>query len=785
MPGNAQPGGRSAPLNNVASTYRLQLQPGFGFTAARRLTGYLHDLGISHVFASPVLQASPGSRHGYDVTDPTRVRSELGGAAEFNAWVRALRRCGMGLVVDFVPNHMSANSPANRWWWDVLRRGRASPLAPCFDVDWRRRITLPWLTTSPPPGLRLLHGAAGWELRGAGPSLPCAPGTVHPGDSPTEVLARQHYQLVPWQQADHNLSYRRFFDVATLVGIRVEDPAVFTAIHRRLLAWIRAGKVDGVRLDHVDGLRDPLQYLRRLRRAAPHSWIVAEKILTGNERLRRDWPVAGTTGYDFLNLVLRVLVDPAGRAGLDRAYRGFAGAQPGYPTRVRRERARVVGAMLAGEVKHLVGRLDQTRLDAPTATVARLAAACPVYRTYVRQRGPVAIEDRRVLAAMRAEVTSPAARRLAGRILRGEEREFTLRLQQLTPAVFAKAVEDTVAYQYHRLAALNEVGGDPLQFGVSVAAFHAACRSAQRLWPRAMLTTATHDTKRGEDVRARLALLSEIPERWRRAVRTWAARTERYRRAGPDRNLQYLFFQTLAGAWPISQVRMRAYILKAAREAKQYTSWRRPNREYEAAVRAYVSATMRDRRCMAAIAAWVRPLLAAGWINSLTQLALKLTAPGVPDVYNGGELWDLNLVDPDNRRPVAFAARLRLLRELERGLAPEVIWMRRDEGLPKLWLMRQGLHLRRRRAQAMSGAYTPLPARGPQADRVIAFVRGGAVATVTQRFPLRAAPWRDTCIRLPRGSWVNQLTGEPVPGGKLIVGDALRRFPVALLERAA
>ncbi|MGH9520054.1 MAG: malto-oligosyltrehalose synthase, partial [Terriglobales bacterium] len=636
------------------------------------------------------------------------------------------------------------------------------------------------------PRLRLRHTPSGWELRGAGPSLPCAPGSVHCGDRPATVLARQHYQLMPWQEADRSLSYRRFFDVAGLVGVRVEDPVVFAATHQRLLGWMQAGYVDGVRLDHVDGLRDPLQYLRRLHRAAPRRWIVVEKILTGKEALRRNWPMAGTTGYDFLNLVLRLLVDPAGRAGLDRAYRGFAGAQPGYRSRVRRERARVLGGMFAGEVNQLAGMLDQSRPEAHRATVAGLAAACPLYRTYVSKRGPIAREDRRVLAAMRAEVRSLEASRLAAHMLRGEERAFTLRLQQLTPAVFAKAVEDTASYQYHRLAALNEVGGDPLQFGVSVAEFHAACAYTQKFWPRTMLTTATHDTKRGEDVRARLALLSEIPARWQRAVRAWARLTERHRRReGPDRNLQYLFFQTLVGAWPISAARMLAYMRKAAREAKEHTSWRRPDPAYEAAVLGYVAAVMRDRAFMAAVEAWLRPLLEAGWINSLTQLALKLTAPGVPDIYNGCELWDLSLVDPDNRRPVNFAARKRRLRELERGLAPEAIWARRDEGLPKLWLMRQGLHLRRCRADAMFGAYTPLPATGPGADRVIAFVRGGAVATVTQRFPVRAAPWRDTHIRLPRGTWINQLTGDRLPDGRLAVAAALRRFPVALLERAA
>ncbi|HEX9944490.1 MAG TPA: malto-oligosyltrehalose synthase [Thermoanaerobaculia bacterium] len=624
-----------------------------------------------------------------------------------------------------------------------------------------------------------------------------------------ELLSRQNYRPAFWRTAGQELGYRHFFDINTLVGLRAEDERVFADTHVRVLQWLQEGMLDGVRVDHPDGLRDPQAYFERLRAAAPDAWIVVEKVLAPGEPLRGSWPVDGTTGYDFLNLAGGLFVDRAGERPLTDLYAELTGENPEWAELMREKKLLVLSELLASDVNRLAEvflqvcerhrrHRDYTRFELRQA-LREVVACFPVYRSYVRaEAGEVSAEDERCIgeAIERARAHRPDLapdlldffRDLLLLRIRGEvESELVMRFQQLTGPAMAKGVEDTAFYNFHRLVSLNEVGGSPGAFGVSVEEFHRACADNQRRWPRAMLATSTHDTKRSEDVRARLHLLSEIPERWGEAVRRWFGRNERHRSSGwPDRNAEYLLYQTLVGAWPISAGRAAAYMEKAAREAKVHTAWTRVNPEYEEALREFVQGVVEDPEFTADLEAFVAPLVGPGRINSLAQTLLKMTAPGVPDFYQGTEVWDLSLVDPDNRRPVDYGLRRRLLEELERGICPQEILARMEEGLPKLWLIRQGLLLRRRRPDAFDpgAAYEPLQARGARADHAVAFLRGGEVAVVVPRLVIRlGGDWGDTVVELPAGRWRNELTGEEVEGGPRPAAELLARFPVALLAR--
>jgi (1->4)-alpha-D-glucan 1-alpha-D-glucosylmutase len=621
------------------------------------------------------------------------------------------------------------------------------------------------------------------------------------------LLQRQNYRLAFWRIARRNLGYRRFFDVNTLVGLRVEEAAVFADAHALLLRWVDDGLVDGLRIDHPDGLRDPEGYLRRLREAAPEAWLVVEKILGPRETLRPAWPVAGTTGYEFLNRVGGLFVEPLAEAALGAFYTELT-SEPADFAAVALEAKRLAATELLGsDVSRLAGilarvcehhRRDYTRDDLHAA-LCEVLACFPVYRTYVRaEAGEVSDEDvRQVSAAIEAARTGrPDLDRglldlledvLCLRVRGDLEAELVMRFQQTSGPLVAKGVEDTAFYRFTRFVALNEVGGDPGRFGVSLEEFHRASAEAQACWPRSLLATSTHDTKRSEDVRARLALLSEVPDRWGEAVVRWVAMNERHRRDGlPDRSAEYLLYQTLVGAWPLGVERAAAYMEKACREAKRHTSWTSPNQAYEDAVRAFVHGILGDAPFRADLEAFVAPLVAPGRVVSCAQTLVKLTAPGVPDIYQGTELWDLSLVDPDNRRPVDWALRRRLLAETL-AASPEEIWRRQDEGLPKLWVIRQALALRRERPAAfgLEGTYRALTAAGRRAVHVIAFARGDDVVTVAPRLVLGlGGEWDDTALAIPAGTWRNVLTGDAVAGGEIRLAELLHRFPVALLARA-
>ncbi len=883
----------SALADDPRATYRLQLRPGFGFAEAANLAGYLADLGVSHVYLSPCLQAAEGSTHGYDGVDPCRVSEALGGSGAHAGFCETLAHAGLGLMIDIVPNHLAIPGRQNPWWWDVLGNGPASPHAATFDIDWQAagrpwpdKLLLPVLgdhygRVLEGGQLQLSHREGEFVLSYFEHLFPVAPTSLaalleraadtcgsrdlnrlakrhaqlrnfaqdgqkkvaeqirerrtlaglrarlcreapaairaieaevarlnRDPDALDALMEGQHYRLCRWRLANHRLGYRRFFDIKELVGLRVEDEAVFQATHALVLSWVQRGWVQGLRIDHADGLWDPAVYFGRLRRACPAAWIVVEKILGPGEALPPDWPVAGTTGYDFLNLAAGLFIDPDGEEALTEIYRELTGETTDYARIVCTCKRLALTGLLGSELNRLTDLFldichrhrrhrDHAR-DELREVLVETAVFFPVYRTYLSPSKdlPAPCDEGRICdaiakaAAQRPDLDTDLFLFLRDLLLLREagplEAELAMRFQQLTGPVMAKGVEDTALYRFHRLISLNEVGGDPTRFGVSPEAFHRACVEARERRPLSLLATATHDTKRGEDVRCRLALLAEAPERWTAAVRRWMRHNERHRKGPiPDPNTEYLFYQTLVGAWPIDPDRMSAYMEKAVREAKTHTSWLRPNEPYEAGLRDFVRKVMADETYRTDLVAFVRGLLLPGRINSLAQTLLKLTAPGVPDLYQGTELWDLSLVDPDNRRPVDFHLRRRLLSEVS-GLSPEEILARMDEGLPKLWVIRQALGFRRRRPDLFGpkAAYRPLPVRGPKASHGVVFLRGEASVTVVPRLVMRLdGQWENTELTLPPGCWRNLLTGETVQGGAVRLQDLLARFPVGLLER--
>ena len=646
------------------------------------------------------------------------------------------------------------------------------------------------------------------------------------------VLERQNYRLAWWRSARRDLGYRRFFDVTTLAGLRMEDPRVFAETQALILEWLAAGVLDGLRIDHPDGLLDPEGYLRRLLWASPRAWIVVEKILESGEDLRRSWPVAGTSGYDFLRRVNGLLVDPAGEAPLIAVQAEVTGEARPFAAIARASKQDVLDETLGSELGRLTALLldilerlrrhrDHTRHDLHEALRA-LLVAFPVYRTYVRvevaddgrRTAQVAHEDEAIIGeavetakALRPDLPADLFDILGDLLLLRRpgdelEEELALRFQQLTGPVMAKGVEDTAFYRDLRLLSLNEVGGDPGAFAIAPADVHAGNRLAQERWPLGMLTTSTHDTKRSEDVRARLAVISEIADDWAEAVAGWRRLGDPYRtNAGPDGHAEYLLLQTLAGAWPIGIDRLGPYLTKALREAKLRTSWATPDEAYEAAVLDFAEGLLDDEVFRASMGAFVAKILRPGRVNSVAQLLIKLTAPGVPDVYQGTELWDLSLVDPDNRRPVDFVLRRRVLAELTGPTAPspEMLAARLadfdEPGSPKMAVLRAALAVRARDPEAFgaAGAYEPLDVRGAAQEHAFAFLRSGRVAVVVPRLTVGlGGGWDDTRIALPAGRWRDEFTGDvhevrrvrgarAASEGGTLVADLLSRFPVALL----
>jgi (1->4)-alpha-D-glucan 1-alpha-D-glucosylmutase len=763
-----------------ASTYRVQLGPGLTFSGAAELVPYLRDLGVGAMYTSPVLAAAPGSTHGYDVVDPSTPSLALGGPDGFAHLAHQLRTAGLGLVVDIVPNHMGVDDPAaNPTWWDVLKLGQGSPYARFYDIDWDcAPIMVPVLADAAAVAdLTVTDGQLAYHsLR-----FPLAPGTE--GGTPQQVHERQHYRLTDWHRADGELNYRRFFDINTLAAVRVEDPVVFRATHETVLGWVADGRVTGLRVDHPDGLADPGDYLRRLAAAAPPAWLVVEKILGPDEKLPALWPVAGTTGYDALRLVGGLFVDTGGEPAVTAFAEQECGPQD-LRSMERDAKRWVAEHILLAEVRRIARTAAEHSLPAehsPPAeqiepAVAELLACFRVYRSYLADEEDEALASAAVAAMDR--VPPELIEALTVQMARDPDGELAERVQQTAAMVMAKGVEDTVFYRYNRFIALNEVGGDPGRFGVPPEEFHRRAQQASHDHPRSMTALSTHDTKRSEDVRARLAVLSELPDEFAAAVRRWSARARL-----PEPTLNLLAWQSLVGTWPISDQRLVRYLEKASREAKIATSWIEPNAEFDAAVAAWPKTVHADAELAADVEAFVALVRDAGWSNALGQKLVQLAMPGVPDLYQGSELWDLSLVDPDNRRPVDFGRRRDLLARIDGGWLPELD----DSGAAKLLIVTRALRLRRDRPDLFGGSYEPLPAQGPAADHLFAFARGGGrLMAVATRLPVtlqRAGGWRGTVLPTGPGPWADVLTGRPVPSGWAAAEDLLQRYPVALLVR--
>ena len=817
-----EPGAPWAPL----STYRLQLRPGFGFAQAGELADYLADLGVTHVYLSPILQANPGSQHGYDVVEHSRVSADLGGEDAFRAMAERLHHHRLGIVVDIVPNHMARPTPEsrNQQLWSVLYQGQASPYAHWFDVDWEAqdgKLLMPILAgplekclddliidTAPKTPENAEH--RGPVLRYFDHVLPLRDGVA---DLPLGMLlAEQHYRLADWHDAATKLNWRRFFDIDTLIAIRAEDPDVFDATHRVLLRLAAEGLIDGLRVDHVDGLADPSRYLQRLAEATSGMWVVVEKILAGGEELPA-WDCAGTTGYDALALVDGLFADPDGGPRLTEDYVRFTGGKPDFAEVARDAKRGIADATFTAELSRLT-RLF-VRADFPALAelseadlhdvLVELLASFGVYRAYVTPGEPppdfaVAVVSAAAVSAREAlesrlhpalDAVSAAVLGLGG--VAGDARqraardELIVRFGQTTGPVLAKGVEDTAFYRWPRLAGLNEVGGDPDRFGVRPAEFHAAAGRLAVRWPATLTTLSTHDTKRQEDVRARLAVLAEWPQDWAHKVAEWhglaswltdgaaAQATER----APDPDLEYLTWQTLVGAWLIGGERLREYLSKAMHEAKTRTSWTVRDPGYEAAVLGLADAVLADPELVAGIAEFVARIAPDARVNSLGAKLVQLTMPGVPDVYQGCELTGLSLVDPDNRRPVDYQRRRLLLAALRVG-QEQVVGLDAE----KLLLTSRALELRRDHPEWFAGGYTPLGCEGPAAEHAVAFLRGGHAVTVVTRLPgglRRRGGWADTTLPLPELHWRDVLTGVRHAGLRPLLSDLTRRLPVALL----
>jgi (1->4)-alpha-D-glucan 1-alpha-D-glucosylmutase len=942
----------------IAATYRLQFNKDFTFRDATKLLDYFSELGITHIYASPILRSRAGSTHGYDVVDPTRLNPELGTEADFFSLQTELRNRGMGLILDIVPNHMSASSE-NSWWMDVLEHGPESVYASYFDVDWHppsrsldSKILLPVLggpfaevlengefklifsegrlfvqyfeslfplapkTYSEILGRNIdnLRGKLGGEstayqeysgIVAAFAALPSS-ATVKPGeagdkrlrfealrerlrqvvngnpdveaflrerldefigrrDDPASfsslerLLAEQFYVLSYWQNVNEEINYRRFFTITDLVGVRVEDPLVFEATHGLIMRLAAQPPVDALRIDHIDGLRDPLAYLNRLReqlgkdRSIEHSREISlfvEKILGRTERLPREWPVSGTTGYDFLNALNSVFVDPKGAKCIEDVYDRFVGKKLAYADLLYQKKKLIMSTLLGVEMRSLGHQLsvladkdryarDLSRTDLIQA-LFETTAHVSVYRTYIRNL-EVAREDTKIIeqaieeARARKFYLQPVHFDFIRDVLLVKNRphllpdqrearlNFVMRWQQFTGPLMAKAFEDTLLYVYNPLISLNEVGGEPRPSVAVSETFSAFIADRREHWPNSMNATTTHDTKRSEDVRARINVLSEIPGEWKERLEHWSKLNAKYKtqlngQPVPDRNEELFLYQTLLGMWPADGQnekslvdRLQEYAIKATREAMVHTRWTLPNTPHENALRKFVASILKSaptNTFLRDFVAFQKSIAYSGMVNGLSQALLKIISPGIPDFYQGSELWDLRLVDPDNRQPVDFAKRSTMLAGLKEQPESSVSFAGRltdhwQDGQIKLYAIWKALNFRREASELFSkGDFLQLEATGPRAEHILAILRRYRrewALIVAPRWLARTKAtrmgydsdsfWSETRIRLPDAApkfWENIFTGENFATvgsqGSLAIGEMLLHFPVALLS---
>ncbi|HML22862.1 MAG TPA: malto-oligosyltrehalose synthase [Aggregatilinea sp.] len=983
-----------------AATYRVQFNAGFTFRDAQAIVPYLHALGISDLYASPLLQARPGSAHGYDICDYDHLNDALGTWEDFDALVETLHAHGMGLMLDMVPNHMGIGAACNNWWMDVLENGPSSAYGGFFDIDWQpvkaelaNKVLLPILEDQygavlESGKLRLVYADGAFAVHYYDTRLPVAPDsyarilsagvdalveelgaedehvqelqsiltalsylppyTATEPDQAAErrrekevikrriaalldatpdvkaavdaaltaingdpddpasfdrldaLLAEQPYRPAFWRVASDEINYRRFFDINDMAAIHIEDPAVFNAVHDTVLDLATAGKINSLRIDHSDGLWNPADYFRRLQEsyvyhqicaapgpnlddtaaeqalgAAIHRWfdahyvpqpdsaatlplyVVTEKILSETEPLPYDWAVFGTTGYDFLNVVNGLFVDPAQRDRLTGIYDAFAGHEMDLEAIVRSSKQRIMEDALASEIGSLSRQLERITevsrryrdftLGGLSAAIRQVIAAMNIYRTYITEPENVSDRDQRYIlaAVLEARRRAPNTSRLVLTFIRdtlllrnldsfrAEDRprvlNFVMRFQQITGPIMAKSFEDTTFYIYNRLASLNEVGGHPENFGVTPGDFHAESLKRRAEWPHAMLTTSTHDTKRSEDVRAHIDVLSELPDEWEAALAQWRSINAAHKstidgEAAPDANDEYLLYQTLLGAWPDGNSapgeafrdRMAAYMVKAASEAKVHTTWISPDEDYIAAIQSFVAGVLGDAAFLDAFVPLQRRVAFFGRFNALAQVLLKVTAPGMPDLYQGTELWNYSLVDPDNRRVVDYEKRREILDDLaavdtqpdsDRAALARSLVESADDGRIKLYAIRRALAVRSALRDVFDhGSYRALEASGRRAAHLCAFVRehdGRAVIAVAprlvagltgrqERAPVGPEVWGDTWLALPPEhagrTYRSVFTGDLIAAGErggtigLPVAELLAYFPVGLLE---
>jgi (1->4)-alpha-D-glucan 1-alpha-D-glucosylmutase len=800
------------------STYRLQFNREFRFTDALRIVDYLQSLGITDLYASPILKARSGSMHGYDVTDPTQLNPELGTSEEFVELCDALHQRGMGFLLDIVPNHMAA-SLENPWWFDLLEKGEESLYAEFFDVNWElKKVLLPIL--GKPYGEALENHELQLGMFNGRPvlqyyeqKLPIAAGAENLSfDVVDRVLSRQHYRLAHWRKASDAVNYRRFFDINDLVGLRMERDDVFQATHAYLVKLVHEGKVTGLRIDHIDGLRDPKAYLDRL----SEIYVIVEKILAANEQLPSDWHTQGTSGYDFTNYVNGAFIDRKGFQKLEGIYSRLTGLTQTF-TEVFRERKRqVMRELFAGEVHALVDRLIKLaeedrhardlRSEELQEAFVSVTACLPVYRSYVRN-ADISESDRATIENAVAAAGSGAPFNFLRRVLlvepawylqhrKAEYLDFVMRWQQFTGPVMAKGLEDTAFYVRNPLVSINEVGGESSGPGsyTGVEQFHRRNLQRQTYWPHTMNTSSTHDTKRSEDARARINVLAELPEQWGRALRRWMRMNPST--TAPDTNEQILIYQSMLGAWRIDLERMQQFITKALREAKTHTSWIDINEDYERRVLCFLESIYACKEFLSDFARFHKKVAYYGALSSLSQLVLKITSPGVPDFYRGAELWDLSLADPDNRRAVDFSLRVELLKGLRESSDLGSMVTHWEDGRIKMYATSKLLQFRRAHADLfLDGEYIPLRVTGARANHLIAFARHHfdkwCIVAVPRLYaslsqvgapPLGKKVWRNTKIELPVGaprSWISVLANDAITA-PLFASDLFAKLPLGV-----
>ncbi len=843
-------------MKTPLATYRIQLNREFDFLKLKKIVPYLAKLGISHIYASPIFKARAGSTHGYDIVDPTEINAELGGRAAFEELKRENAAYGLDWLQDIVPNH-AAYSLENKRVSDVLQHGPDSRYHKFFDVDWshpstnlKGRILVPFLGKELVECIKkreitLVHDEFSVKIRYDSLDFPVNRMSIQElsgkedvgqtvkrvNDDPAvlkSLLSKQFYSLMYWRDAFKEINYRRFFDILDLIGLRMEEPTVFEETHQLIFNLLNTGKIGGLRVDHVDGIYNPEEYLLNLRRHAPDAYLLVEKILTDNETLPESWPIQGNTGYDFVNFVNRLFVKQTNETAIDNIYKNFTENTQDFEALLFDCKNLVINNYFMGDLRNIARLANQTlqklgynQFDSnkmPLA-IAALIACFPVYRTYLNSKNPIDKKGYFKAALKQAKQRKHEYAEELGAIefilhqchVNRAALNALMRLQQFTGAVMAKGLEDTTFYRYCRFISLNEVGGDPAKFGGSTEEFHQFNLARQMRWPLTLNASSTHDTKRGEDARARLNVLSEVPQELEKRISNWAEINVKHKTyingwPAPNRNEEYLIYQSILGSFPFETTerdefiqRTASFVIKALKEAKVHTSWINPNKQYENAAEKFTRQILTDPNFLDDFLPFQKKIEYYGIFNSLAQTLLKTTCPGIPDFYQGSELWDLSLVDPDNRRPVDYEKREKLLAEVSKSSPSSVKRLLENytSGKVKIYLIFKALQTRRRlKGLFEEGDYNPLSVEGTLKEHVFAFIRkneNSSVVVVVPRFLVELLEpfsswrvnWKDTAINLPTdtsSTWMEVFTGSSFhSSGSLLVNKVLEGFPVALL----